>query len=675
MTLSLSAIALWPRLSARSLHIVFGCAAVALAVAAPSRAVAEHAVALFGAPKYPASFQHFDYVNPAAPSGGALTLSVVSENSSFDKFNPFSLRGKPAPGLSELVFETLTVLSLDEQNTQYGLLADDIRVAADFGSVEFHLHPGARFSDGQPVTAEDVKHSFDVLTSKLASPRFRAYFDEVSRVIVLNASTVRFEFERKGRDLPFIAGSLPVFSRRWGVVSGRAAVPFDQLRLEPPLASGPYVIERGSSGQDVVYRRNPRYWGALIPSRRGMFNFERVIYKLYKDADTQVAALRAGEFDLFNETRMRYWCCQFIGKRFDSGELVKEIVPHENPPAMNGWVANLREERFQDPRVREALNYAHDFEWINDKIFAGEFERVTSYFSGTELAAHGSPSAEERALLERYRGEIPDAAFGPMFVQPSTRPPGGLRKNLTHALELLGQAGWHNRDGVLRNASGEPFEIEVVGGRKQAPYLDAYYLNIAKLGIVIRKRVSDTATNRQNLSNFDFDFASLALREARMPGAELWRTFNSQDADVSGSENVAGVKSRAIDELIEKLLDANTEEELVLTARVLDRVLTHSHFIVPWRYLTKHYLIYNRRLARPPQQPRFFGAYEWALSTWWNGPELSPAHRPVAVVAASKPAPLGAASALVLALAGVSVWLLRARRSAGRTQPPPRSAA
>jgi microcin C transport system substrate-binding protein len=371
--------------------------------------------------------------------------------------------------------------------------------------------------------------------------------------------------------------------------------------------------------------------------RRGSFNFERVVYKLYKDADTQVAALRAGEFDFFSETRMRYWCCQFIGKRFDSGELRKELFVHKNPPGMNGHVMNLRKPRFQDVRVRQSLNYAQDFEWVNQKIFDDEFERVTSYFSNTPLEATGSPSAAELELLEPYRGEVPDAVFGPMFRQPSTRPPGSLRANLTKALELLAEAGWHNRDGVLRNAAGEPFVIEVSGSRTQNPYLDGYYLNLTKLGIVLKKRLADPAATRQRMNRFDFDFVSVSFREARMPGAELWRHFNSKDADVPGSENVAGVKSRAVDELIQRLLDASSQAELETTARALDRVLIHSHYFVPWRYLTKHYFIYNERLGRPATLPLYYGAYDWVIGTWWDAGAARVAVASVEPGAANRP--------------------------------------
>jgi microcin C transport system substrate-binding protein len=580
---------------------------------------AAHAVAQFGEPKYVAGFTHFDYANPNATKGGTLNLALISQNSSFDKYNPFTLKGKPAPGLLELVFETLTINSWDEVNTQYGLLADDIQVAPDFGSVTFHINEKARFSNGDAVTAHDVEYSFATLTSKQASPKFKSYFSEIARVAVVDRQTVRFEFKRKGRDVSFIAGSLPVFSPKWGIQADGSKVDFDKLRFETPVGSGVYIIERAASGQGIVYRRNPAYWGNDIPTRRGAFNFERVAYKVYKDTDTQVAALRAGEFDFLSENKMRYWCCQYIGKRFDEGELLKEVVAHSNPPAMNGWVVNLRRERFQDRRVRQALNYAMDFEWMNQKIFASEFKRQYSFFSNSPLAASGLPSADELKLLEPLRDEIPPEVFGPVFKQPNTHAPSSIRQNLTKALELFAEAGWHNRDGVLRNARGEPFVVEVRSARGQNPYMDTIYLNLNKLGIVVKKTIVDAATGRSKMKNFDFDYTSVALRDSRMPGAELWRNFSSKEADISGSENIAGVKSHAVDVLIGKVLDANSQEELETAAHALDRVLIHSHYVIPWRYLTSHYLIYKSYLRRPAKLPTYYAAQDWALGYWWDG--------------------------------------------------------
>ncbi|QAU33990.1 extracellular solute-binding protein [Janthinobacterium sp. 17J80-10] len=584
---------------------------------APLTALAAHGVAQFGEPKYPAGFSHFDYVNPQAPKGGTLNLSNTSQNSSFDKFNPFSLKGIAAPGVLELMFETLTVYSLDEKNTQYGLLAEDIQVAPDLSSVTFRLHPQARFSNGDPVTSRDVKHSFDTLTSRKASPRFKAYFSEIRQLTIIDSRTVRFDFTRKGRDLPFVAGSLPIFSPKWGKSDGKPTA-FDQLRLETPITTGPYLIEKSTAGRGLTYRRNPDYWGSENPVRRGMFNFERVVYKLYKDKDTQVNALRSGDFDFFNEPHMRYWCCQYIGKRFDEGELVKQLFPHKNPPAMNGYAVNLRRDRFQDPRVRLALNYALDFEWTNQKIFNSEFTRVTSYFTGTPLAADGLPSAAELKLLEPYRAQLDAAVFGPALVQPNTRPPQTLRRNLATALKLFAEAGWHHKDGVLRNDKGEPFVIEISGSRGQSPFMDPFYLNLTKIGVVVRKKLTDSATGRSRMNKFDYDFTTINFREARMPGAELWRNFNSSDADVAGSENIIGVKSPVVDELIKKLLDANSEEEQITIGKALDRVLLHGHYILPWRYLKNHYFIYNKRLQGPAVLPQYYGANEWVIGTWWD---------------------------------------------------------
>lgn len=589
----------------------------ALALATPTWAA--HAVAQYGEPKYPANFPHFDYVNINAPQGGRINLSVISQSSSFDKFNPFTLKGKLAPGVLELAFETLTVNGLDEPNTQYGLIADDIRVAPDFSSVTFHINTKARFSNGDLVSAKDVKYSFDTLTSKKASPKFKAYFAEIAQLTIVDPQTVRFEFKRKGRDLSFVAGSLPIFSPKWGLKADGSITPFDQLKLQKPIGTGAYQIEKAVQGQDVVYKQRADYWAKQLPVRKGFYNFERVSYKLYKDRDTQVAALRAGDFDFYSEVQMRYWCCQYIGKRFETGELIKEKFAHKNIPGMVGWVVNQRKERFNDPRIRLAMNYTLDFEWINQKILDNEFKRPQTFFANSSLAATGVPSAAELKLLEPYRKDLDPAVFGTMFQQPSTNPPSSLRANLLKALDLFAQAGWHNKDGVLRNAKGEPFELELSGTRQgSSPHTETVNRNLAKVGIVIKKKMSDAATTRRRMNNFDFDYTTLSLRDSRTPAIELWRTFNSKDADVEGSENIAGVKSAAVDGLLKKMMEANTQEEYETAAHAVDRVLINGHYVIPFRYLSDHYFIYNHRLQRPANLPSYYGAYEWVLGTWWD---------------------------------------------------------
>ncbi len=593
--------------------------ALLLVALASTPAMADYGYAQFGKPKYPQGFTHFDYVNPTAPKGGTLGLSVVSTNSSYDKLNPFNFKGITAPGVQELVFETLTILSMDEINTQYGLLADDIRVAPDFSAVTFHINPKARFSNGDPIAAKEVKYSFDTLTSHKANPRYKAYFKEISGVTILDPQTVRFDFARHGRDLPFVAGSLPVFSPKWGAQPNGHKVPFDKLTFENPIGSGAYVVDKAGTGQ-VSYRRNPNYWGTDIPVRRGSSNFDHIVYKIYKDRDTQVAAFRAGNFDVMSDSQMRYWCCQYIGKRFDDGELIKEVIPTKSPPAVNGWVLNMRRDRFKDVRVRKAIDYAFDFEWINDKIFISEFDRTQSYFPETPLAATGSPSPEELKLLEPYRAQLDPAVFGPMIKQPNTRAPSSLRLNLTKALELLGEAGWHNTDGVLRNAKGEPFVIEISqSSREQNPYMDPVYRNLGKLGIIVKKRLMDAAAGRARLKTFDFDYTSIAFHESRIPALDLWRNFNSADADEEGSDNLSGLKSPVVDALIQKLLAANSQQEEETVAHALDRVLISGYYIIPWRHLTHNYLMHNKSLQRPKILPQYYDPYLWAETTWWDG--------------------------------------------------------
>jgi peptide/nickel transport system substrate-binding protein/microcin C transport system substrate-binding protein len=314
---------------------------------------------------------------------------------------------------------------------------------------------------------------------------------------------------------------------------------------------------------------------------------------------------------------MRYWCCQYIGRRFDDGELVKELIPHRNPRPMNGYIFNLRRKQFQDLRVRKAFNYAYDWEWLNAMIFDDQFERQDSFFANTPLAAAGSPSAAELALLEPFRAELDAAVFGPIVRQPSTRPPGSYRDNLRKAAQLFAEAGWRQRgDGVLRNEAGEPFILHVSG---QPSLLEAFYLNVKRLGVIVEPRNSDPAIDRENLRQFKFDFTSLALRESRSPGPELYRAFHSHEADVKGSENLLGLKSPVVDALIERILDAESEAELETAAHAFDRVMLHHAYVLPWRYLKRHYIIHHKRLQRPEKLPEYFGAYEWVLGTWWDG--------------------------------------------------------
>ncbi|WP_321954530.1 extracellular solute-binding protein [Burkholderia cenocepacia] len=592
------------------------------AVLAAPAAHAAYAIAQYGEPKYPPGFKHFDYVNPDAPKGGTLVLANPSRLTSFDKFNPFTMRGNTAPGI-DMLFESLATGSSDEPASAYGLLADDIDVAPDRRSVTFHLNPRARFSNGDRVTADDVKFSFDTLKSKQAAPQFGAYFAEIAKAVVVDPATVRFEFRSANRELPLIAGGVPVFSRKWGLRADGSRIPFDQLAFEQPIGSGPYVIERYDNGRTITYRRNPAYWGADLPVRVGTNNFERIVYKLYGDGVARLEAFKAGEYDVLVEYIARNWTRRDVGKRFDSGELVKREFRQHNGAGMQGFFMNLRRPLFRDVRVRQALDLAFDFEWLNRQLFYSAYTRLNSYFADTDLQATGTPSEGELKLLEPLRAQLDPAVFGPTVTQPDTNPPGSLRANLLKARALLAQAGWTYRDGALRNAKGEPFTFEILddAGGAMEGVVTAYQRNLAKLGIVVRFRTADYALLQKRLDAFDYDMTTIRLPGVQVPGAEQYSRYASKFADEPGSDNFIGLKSPAVDALLHALGAAQTREELLDATHALDRVLMHGYYAVPQWYSTTHRIAYKRTLAYPRTLPLYYSAEGWVVSTWWAKPD------------------------------------------------------
>ncbi|MCA3779698.1 MAG: ABC transporter substrate-binding protein [Burkholderia sp.] len=591
------------------------------ALAAPA-AHAAYAIAQYGEPKYPPGFKHFDYVNPDAPKGGTLVLANPNRLTSFDKFNPYTMRGNPAPGI-DMLFESLVTGSSDEPASAYGLLADDIDVAPDRRSVTFHLNPRARFSNGDRVTADDVKFSFDTLKSKQAAPQFGAYFAEIAKAVVVDPATVRFEFRSANRELPLIAGGVPVFSRKWGLRADGSRIPFDQLAFEQPIGSGPYLIERYDNGRTITYRRNPAYWGADLPVRVGTNNFARIVYKLYGDGVARLEAFKAGEYDVLVEYIARNWTRRDVGKRFDSGELVKREFRQHNGAGMQGFFMNLRRPLFRDVRVRQALDLAFDFEWLNRQLFYSAYTRLDSYFADTDLQATGTPGDGELKLLEPLRAQLDPAVFGPMVTQPDTNPPGSLRANLLKARELLAQAGWTYRDGALRNAKGEPFTFEILddSGAAMEGIVTAYQRNLAKLGIDARFRTADYALLQKRLDAFDYDMTTIRLPGVQVPGAEQYSRYASKFADEPGSDNFIGLKSPAVDALLHALGTAQTREDLLDATHALDRVLMHGYYAVPQWYSTTHRVAYKRTLAYPQTLPLYYSAEGWVVSTWWAKPD------------------------------------------------------
>jgi len=556
--------------------------------------LAAHGVSWGVPPKYPPGFSHFDYVNPKAPKGGSINLDGYG---SFDKLNPFTLTGIAAASLGVLVFETLAEPSKDEPFAMYGLLAEDIDFAADGLSITFKLHPAARFSDGSPVTAEDVRHSFNTLMGRQAHPRYRQNFADVARVRVIDARTVRFEFKRRNHELHMIIGmQMPVFSRKWG-----AGKVFSEVVQGAPIASGRYRIERVEWGRSIIYRRIPEYWAADLNVRRGMFNFERITYKYFKDETARLEGFKAGEFDWIYENSARNWARGHTGPRYASGDLIKREFTHSNVTGMQGFAMNTRRDLFEDFRVRRAITLAMDFEWMNRQVFYGQYRRTPSYFTNSDMAATGTPGEDELAFLEPLRKQLRPEVFGDVPLPPSPTAPSSLRGNLRQARALLTEAGWTLDDeGVLRNKAGRAFEFEVLTYSKAFERVaEPWTRNLAKLGIEVSIRVTDPALYRKRLEDFDFDVIVHVFSASQTPGNELVEAYTSGAAAEKGSQNMPGIREPAIDTLVARILQSRSRAELVGGAKALDRVLRHGHYMVPHFHAPSNRVAFSRRLAYP----------------------------------------------------------------------------
>ena len=583
---------------------------------------AAHAYAQFGDIKYPEGFSHFSYVNPTAPKGGEISMVSPSRASSFDKYNPFTLKGNAPPGLGSLMLETLLTGNSDEPTTAYGLLAEDVSVAKDKLSVTFRLNPLAKFHNGDPVLAMDVKYSFDRLTSKEAAPQFRTYFSEVASVVVVSEREVRFNFKRANAELPLIVGSMAVFSHKWG-----ADKPLDKVITDVPIGSGPYKLGQVDFGKDIQYVRDNNYWAKNLNVRKGMFNFDRISYRLYKDTTAQFEGFKAGEFDYIQAFVAREWARGYKGKLFDNGTLIKKELEHGNAGDFQGFMFNTRLPKFKDARVRQAIGLAMDYEWMNRQLFYQAYTRVRGYFVGSDFEAKDLPDTDELNLLEPMRDKLDPAIFTQAVPLPpvtSLDPASGhtLRDHLRQARDLLTQAGWTYRDGALRNDKGEPFTIEFLDnsgsmGRVVTPYAK----NLEKLGFKVVYKVVDFAVLQKRMDVFDFELISNRIGGSEAPGTELLERFGSKSADTEGSSNIIGVKDPAVDALLDKVVAAQTRGQLVAACKALDRVLRHGHYSVPHWYGSVHRVSWRAgRFEQPNITPRYYQPESWIQSTWWATP-------------------------------------------------------
>jgi microcin C transport system substrate-binding protein len=592
--------------------------AVAVAVTAmaawPASAEPHHGLSIFGELKYAPDFRHFEYVNPDAPKGGRISLIGSGAIRTFDSFNPFILKGDAAQGLT-LLYDSLMEAAGDEPGTAYGLLAESADLAPDGKSVTFKLRPEARFSDGSPVTADDVVFTLDVLKTK-GDPSYRIILRDVVKAEALDKLTVRFQFQGELlRDLPLTVAGLQILPRAY-----YDKQPFEETTLKVPVGSGPYTIGDFKQGGHVTYKRREDYWGAKLPINRGRYNFDEIRFEYYRDRTAELESLKAGGIDLREEFTARDWVSAYDIPAVKDGRLIKLTLPDATPSGAQGFFFNTRRAKFADARVRHAMAMAFDFEWTNANIFNGLYTRTESFFENSDMKAMGQPSPGELALLEPFRDKLSPDVFAEPYSPPKSDGSGSDRRLLRGALKLMSEAGWKldaaGKPPVLKNAKGETLDVEFLnsGGPTFERIIGPYIKNLEAIGVRATLRNVDAAQYQRRVKSHDYDIISTRFTMRLTPGIELFNYFGSEAADNEGSSNQAGIKDPVIDALIAKVIAAKSREQLVTATRAIDRLLRAGHYWVPHWYKAAHHVVYWDKFARPAIKPKYARGI---LDTWW----------------------------------------------------------
>ena len=576
-----------------------------------------HGTSLVGELKYPPGFDRFDYVNPDAPKGGKLNMSVAG---SFDTLNPFLAKGNMASGVEALIYESLMAPSLDEISSQYGLLAESVSYPDDFSSVTYRLRPEARWHDGEPVTVEDVIWSFE--QSVELDPQRQFYYQHVTGAEKTGDNEVTFSFDEKNnRELPNIVGQVLVLPKHWweGTDASGNQRSIGRTTLEPPLGSGPYRLTRVSPGADLVFERVDDYWGEDQPVNIGTNNFDEIKFSYFADDNAEFVAFTSGNIDYWSENKAARWANEFDFPAANDGRITRETLEnaYRTRGLMVGFLPNLRREQFSDPRVRKALNLAFDFEELNKTIFFNQYERIDSFFFGSELASEGMPEGLELEILETVRDQVP----AEIFEQPYENPVGGnarnLRSNLREAVRLFREAGYEIRDGKMVNTeTGKPFTFEILLNgpiieRVALPYAE----NLKKIGIEASVRSIDPAQYQNRIRSRDFDVIYTGQAQSLSPGNEQFEFWGSRSADREGSANYAGIANEAVDELIRRVVFAEDRDELIAATKALDRVLLANQYYIPSYTLLAERIAYWNHLVRPDPLPEYSVGFP---TIWWS---------------------------------------------------------
>jgi len=574
------------------------------------------AIAMHGTPKYLENFEHLDYTNPDAPKGGTLKSAAIG---TFDSLNPFIIKGTPAAGLAFLgqshLYDSLMEQSYDEAFSMYGLLAETIEYDSDDRSwVAFNLNPKAEWADGKPVTPDDIIWSFNNFM-KHGSPFFKAYYGDVTKVKKTSDTRVKFTFkDDDNAELPLILSQMSILPKHYWEAEGND---FTKTTLTPPLGSGPYTIDKIDAGRSITYKRNPDYWGKDLPINRGKFNFDFIKYDYYKDSNVALEAFFANEYDYRIENTAKLWETAYNAPAVKKGDVIKAELQHKRPQGMQGFVFNTRRSMFADKNVRAAISEAFDFEWSNKQFAYGGYKRSNSYFENSELAARdGAPTGRVLEILEPYKDQLPADVFTTRFKAPVTDGSGNPRRNLRKAMKLLDAAGYKvGDDGIRVNEAGERLKFEIIDSN---PLFERWVLpfisNLKKIGVEANFRTLDPAQYQNRMNEYDFDMTITSIGQSSSPGNEQRDFWNSTKADTVGGRNYMGIKNPVVDALVEKLITADTRDELVAYTRALDRVLLAGHYVIPHWHIDYWRIAYWKKLGKPDTLSDLTPAI---VDTWW----------------------------------------------------------
>ena len=584
-----------------------------LCLAQAANADPSHGIAMYGEPALAADFTALPYANADAPKGGRI---VTGNTGGFDSLNPFVRKGTAPWQLRFFTHESLMGRSWDEPFTLYGLLAETVETAPDRSWVEFTLRPEARFSDGSPVTVEDVMWSFETLGTR-GHPRYLGFWTKVAKIEATGPRSVRLDFNTPDRELALIAGLRPILKKAQWQDRDITEAALDDI----PIGSAPYVVADFEAGRHVTLRRNADYWGRDLPLRRGIANFDEIRIDFYGDGDVLFEAFKAGAIDYYREFNAEAWANHYTFPGINAGEIVKSEIPHGKPSGITGFVMNTRRAPFDDIRVRDALLHAFNFEFISDTLTGGRQPRINSYFSGSSLAMQDGPASPEvAALLTPFADTLaPDVLED--YDLPASKGSARNRGNMRKAMALLSEAGYEVRNGVMTDATGTPLRFEILlrqGDKQDKAITDIYRKSLEKLGVFVTVTEVDNAQYTQRINSFDYDMTDYRRALSLSPGNEQALYWGSAAADQEGSRNVPGVRSQGIDAIITKLTSAETPEDFTTAARALDRALTTGRYVIPiWTYAVGR-IAHQSRLHYPKRLPLYGDGVEWLPGVWWS---------------------------------------------------------